>query len=203
MFTKLLYLIDRVIVSRLPRISPSVSTTMCTTIPTLMRALQRPTIVIVVALLYRSFTSITSSRSEKSSVVVLPSISAVFIPTARHVPSVLARVIIERIVGAVIRIIMVIRVVVAGVNALAGGVKVRLYTSSCRASTVGVRDGHCVCGAAVMMVVHGLGDLRDRMQTVQTLARIASHAMCWMYGTRGWHVLIAWPANGCAEIIGT
>lgn len=165
-----------------------------------MCALERPTTVIV-ALPHWSFASITSSGNEKSSVVTLPSLSAVFIPTTRHVPIILARMIIERIFGAVIRIIIMIRVIVASVDALACGTKVRLCTSSCLASTLGVRDGRCVRGAAVMMLVHGFRDLGNRMQTVQTLARIASRAMCRMYDPRGLHVLIARAPNRCAEII--
>jgi hypothetical protein len=56
---------------------------------------------------------------------------------------------------------------------------------------------------AMVMMVHGLGDLGDRMQTIETFARIASRTMCGMGSSSGRHILVAWPANRCAVIIGT
>jgi hypothetical protein len=56
---------------------------------------------------------------------------------------------------------------------------------------------------AMAMVVHGLRDLRDRVQAIKTFARIASRALCRMSSSSVWYIFIAWPANRCAVITGT
>lgn len=205
MYIRVLHLIERGIVPSFPRISldPSI-----TTIRGLMRVFQRPATVILVTSLYWTFTSITSSRDEEFRVDAFPPFSVSFNPTTRHVPRALTRwrVIVERIIGAIIRREHVVWMVVGSI-----------YTSVCWASAVGVRrvewrdasttavEGGIVEGGimtqiaraarrgngAMVMMMHGLGYLGDRMQTIETFARIASRAMCGMSGSSGQHILVA------------
>jgi hypothetical protein len=55
----------------------------------------------------------------------------------------------------------------------------------------------------MVTLVCRLRDFGNRMQTVETFARIASRPVCRMNGSSGWHILITRPANRCAVIIRT
>jgi len=130
MYIRALHLEDRGIVSSLPRIPFGSSTT---SIPSLMCNFQRPTIVIVVTSLYCVFTSVTSSRNEEFSVATFPPVSMLFNPIGQHVSRALVRrrVIVERIVRAVIWSENVVWAVVGCIDALTSGTEALLHTSIC------------------------------------------------------------------------
>jgi hypothetical protein len=130
MYTRVLHLKDRRIISSLPRIPFGSSTT---SIPSLMCTFQWPTTVIVVNSLYCVFTSVTSSRNEEFSVATFPTVSMLFNPTGQHVSRALARrrLIVERIVRAIIWSENVVWAVVGCIDALTSGAGALLYTSIC------------------------------------------------------------------------